>query len=110
MIYFPKVDKYIKISEISRDSGINQQKLYESIRDMENYNLIKFKRTPLGSYLVEEEEVYFLLEFTYMKNIIKSPRETASIVKGLIENKKKENNEIDMEWAKGLQNAIWRRF
>jgi hypothetical protein len=107
MIYFERKKIYKKIKHISEETEIERQHLYECVRDMENYNLMRFKKTPFGSYLIEEEEIEILKEFSYLKKILCSPKQAAEIIKV---KQSAEVEEMNMEWAKGLNFAVWRNF
>ena len=110
MIYFERERNYKKIKEIAIEESIDKQKLYESVRDMENYHLLKFKKTPFGSYLVEDSQIDYLKEYSLLKSVSLSPRQAAEIIREKIQKEISENNNEDMEWAKGLNFAVWRNF
>ena len=107
MIYFERKKNYKKIKHISEETNIERQHLYECVRDMENYNLMRFKKTPFGSYLIEEEEIELVKEYSYLKQVLDSPKQAAQIIK---DKQREEKESMDMEWAKGLNFAVWRNF
>jgi hypothetical protein len=108
MIYFAKEQRHFKLKDIADKKGISRQHLYECARDLQSYNVINFKKTPMGSFLIEERQIELVIEYCLMKNIIKSPKQTIEIIKNSRLMEKEE--EEDMSWAKDLNYAVWRRF
>lgn len=114
MIYFERDKRYRKIKDVADEMGVERQTLYEGVRDMENYHLARYKKTAFGSYLIEDEEMRDLKEYVTMKGFGLSPRGTAESIKARkrneLEKNKNKKKHPNMEWAKGLNYAVWRNF
>jgi predicted transcriptional regulator len=105
LFYFQE-EPNLKPKDVANKIGCTSEKVSEWAKDLERYGIMKFSRTPFGSFMFKESEIKILKEYGDLKTVIGNPRDAIDIFKETdVVPEKKE----DMEWSVKLNNAIWRR-
>jgi hypothetical protein len=96
-----------KPKDVALILNTTSDKVSEWAKDLENYGIIKFSRTPFGSLLFKESEIKLIREYGVLKNTFGNPKDAMDIIKksSNIPN----NEDDDMSWTKDLNDVIWRR-
>ena len=95
-----------KPKDVASIIGAPPEKISEWADDLERYGVMKFSKTPYGSFLFKESEIKILKEYGYTKLALGRPSDAIEVIKhSSFVPKEKE----DLSWARDLKFAIWRR-
>lgn len=97
--------KTIKPKEVATRLGIRPNQVSILAKDIENANLYRFLKTPLGSYIFLEKEIEILKEYNQTFYFFKKKKQALEMLSYKIESLVEEDKKP--KWVKFLENAVY---
>lgn len=98
--------KAIKINEMARYLQVDPAKLSQHAEEIEATKVYKFGRTPLGSFLFDEDDYEVLKDYLQVAAFFGRKRETMDMFRQISETKYRIKSRPD--WMKHMPNAFFR--
>lgn len=97
--------KYLKPKDVARILETTPIKVSKYAKDIESVGIYRFKKTPIGSFLFQKEEIELIKTYMEMSYFFKNKKEISNVLKMQPELFMKKEEKYP-EWTKFLSKEV----